>query len=122
MVLKMCFLVKATAKSFLDRLTRRKECRYFVYLSFEWIWVHGVVCCLVMKLVRGSGAERNIFERRCRTRFLLDRAAVKSLSSVICVLSNDVGCDGGFFFVRCLYGRKTQRILYQARSLVSSRK
>ena len=51
----------------------------------------------------------------------MDSAAAENLSSVICVLSNDVGCDGGFLNVGCLYGRKTQRVLYQARSLAPSR-
>ena len=42
-------------------------------------------------------AEKSILERRCRTRFLMDLTAIKSLSNVICVLSNDVNCDEGFF-------------------------
>ena len=51
----------------------------------------------------------------------MDRVVVENLSNVICVLSNDVGCDEGFLNVGCLYGRKTQRVLYQARSLAPSR-
>ena len=83
--------------------------------------VNGVAVKLNGYDIEKCGAEKTIFERGCRTRFLMDWAAVESLSSVICVLSNDVGCDGGFLNVGCLYGRKTQRVLYQAQSLVPSK-
>ena len=52
-------------------------------------------------------AEKNIFERRCKTRFLINEADFESLSNVICVFSNNVGCDVGFLNMRCLYNRKT---------------
>ena len=52
----------------------------------------------------------------------MNRAAVENLSNVICVLSNNVGCDEGFLNKGCLYDRKIQRVFYQARSLAPSRK
>ena len=52
----------------------------------------------------------------------MDWIIVENLNNVICVFSNDVSCDEGFLNVRCLYDKKTQRVLYQARSFASSRK
>lgn len=46
------------------------------------------VCCLVVKLMRGSGAEKDIFERRCRTRFLMDQATVKNVDVRMYIVSN----------------------------------
>ena len=47
--------------------------------------------CLVIELLRESEAEKNIFKRRCKNRFLMNRTVVENLNNVICVLSNDVG-------------------------------
>ena len=35
LILKICFLVKATAKSFLNQSSRRKEYKCFKYYSFN---------------------------------------------------------------------------------------
>ena len=90
-----------------------------MFFQFRHICNGFLLCC--RQFFAGSGAEKNIFGMRCRIRFLMDSAAAENLSSAICVFSNDVGCDGGFLFVGCLYGRKTQRVLYQARSFVPSK-
>ena len=48
---------------------------------------------------------------------------IKSLSNVIYIFSNDVNYDEGFFLnVRCLYNKKIQRIFYQTRLFISSKK
>ena len=48
-----------------------------------------IACCLIEEL--------RILLNLKMTRFLMDRAVVENLNNVICVLSNDVGCDKGFF-------------------------
>ena len=61
-VLRMCFLVKATAVSFLDRLTRRENTVLSEWCSFSSATYVTGFCYVVVDFLRGSGAEKNIFE------------------------------------------------------------
>ena len=47
------------------------------------MWFDGVFSCLVMELMRGSGAEKNILEIVWRTRFLSVRGAAEDPNSVM---------------------------------------
>ena len=86
-------------RSFIHILSFREK-----FVLIEWCFFSSATYIrgfyyVVVNFLRGSGAEKNIFEKRYKIRFLMNRAVVENLSNVICVLSNDVGCDEGFFWM-----------------------
>ena len=107
-------LMKPTAKFFFDRLIRRENPVLSEWCFFNSVtYVRGVYY-VVVDFLRGSEAEKKIFERRYRISFLINRAVVENLSNVICVFSNDVSCDEGFYNPRLFDSEKIARIVIAA--------
>ena len=92
-------LIKITTKLFLNRLIRRENTVLFKSCSFNSATYIKGFCYIIVDFLRGNEAKKKIFKRRYKIRFLMDRTAVENLNNVICVLSNDVSCDKGFFCI-----------------------
>ena len=81
-------------------------------IFFQFRHVYNEFLLYYRQFFARSEAKKNIFEMRCKIRFLMNSITIENLSNAIYVFSNDISCDKGFLNVGCLYNKKIQRILY----------